>query len=262
MSVAANLPKKSFRRYREIADRIVDRIASGEYAAGARLPAERELVEEFGVSRPTLREAIIALEIMGFVAVRGGSGIYVIGSRQTVPEVDLGIGTFELLEARKTVESGVAAIAAGDATSEQLAQLRQFIEQQVKGHEEGTDLFDIADRRFHTYIAEMTGNSALLYIVEQLWNFRRDSDIWRILDERSDAHLMQARAIEDHVKIFAALEARDPDRARSAMQEHMQNNIEWRLNNALQVPAVSDSDRRTRLRLRLDQERESSPNRD
>ncbi len=262
MSATTHLPKKNFRRYREIADRIVDRIVSGEYAAGDRLPAERELVEQFAVSRPTLREAIIALEIMGYVAVRGGSGIYVVGTGQTAPEVDLGIGTFELLEARKLIESGVAAIAAGGATPEQIVQLRLHIEQQVQGQEEGSDLFDIADRRFHTHIAEMTGNSALIYIVEQLWNFRRESDIWRILDERSDAYSTRARAIEDHVKIFAALEARDPESARSAMEAHMQNNIDWRLNSALQVPAVSDADRRTRLRLRLDREREARPNRD
>lgn len=248
--------QRTFRRYRAIAEELARRIADGEYGAGERLPSERELVEELKVSRPTLREALIALEIMGYVAVRGGSGIYVTETGQPQPEVDLGIGTFELLEARKIIEADIAKIAAQTVSNEQLMELREVIEQQIKGFDQDNRVFETADRRFHVLIAEATDNSALAFVVEELWKFRRASDIWRLIDARSDVDSLRSRAIEDHIRICAALEARDPNRAFDAMHQHMQNNIDWRLSKSLHVPAVSDTDRRTQLRLRLERELE------
>lgn len=247
--------QKSIRRYRAIADQIIQRITSGVYCAGDRLPSERDLVDELGVSRPTLREAIIALEIMGYVAVRERSGIYVLGPEHAHPEVDLGIGTFELLEARRVVEADVAAIAAGNITNDQLYQLREYIDRQIKGQDEKSDLFESADRLFHTAIAEATGNGALIFMVDALWNFRRESDIWRILDQHSGVEAMRERAIDDHVKIYAALELRDPAASARAMADHIQHNIDWRLAGSLRDNPVSDADRRTQLRLRVDREK-------
>jgi len=244
--------KRNYRRYREIADKIAQRIVAGDYVAGDRLPSERDLVEQLGVSRPTLREALIALEIMGYVKVRGGSGIYVVGSQPTQPEIDLGVGTFELLEASKIIEADVAGIAAKNISGEQLVTLHSFIEHRVKGYEQDSGLFDAADREFHTLIAKATGNSALHFVVEELWKFRRESDIWLMLDERFDIQPLKARAIDDHIKIHAALEAHDADGAFHAMSAHIQYNIDWRLG---EVPAVSDTDRRTQVRLRLERER-------
>lgn len=248
--------RTKYRRYREIADLIAGRIAAGTYARGERLPSERELVEELGVSRPTLREALIALEIMGHVDVRGGSGIYVVDSDHRQPALDLGIGTFELLEARKIIEADVAAIAARYIDGDQLLKLRHLVEQQIKGLEQDSSLFEAADKGFHIFIAKISGNGALLHVVEELWKFRQESDIWRMIDERADAKSLRARAIDDHIKITAAMEAHDPGAAFESMSQHMQNNIDWRLSNLLDVPAVSDKDRRTKLRLRLARELE------
>ena len=249
--------EKKYRRYRVIADEIIGRINAGQYVPGKRLPAERELVEELQVSRPTLREALIALEIMGYIDVRGGSGIYVAERSVNKPQKDLGIGTFELLEARKIIEADIARIAAETMSAEQLRDLREIVETQIKDLEERGHFSDTVDMRFHTLIAEATGNGALLFVVEELWKFRRESDIWRLIDERSDSPSMQVRAVEDHIRICAALESRDADAAFNAMRQHMQNNIDWRLSNLLDVPAVSDKDRRTKLRLRLEKERAS-----
>ena len=224
--------KTNYRRYREIADKIAQRIAAGDYASGERLPSERDLVEQLGVSRPTLREALIALEIMGYVTVRGGSGIYVNENQPAQPEIDLGVGTFELLEARKIIEADAAAIAAKHISGEQLTTLGSFIEHQVQGYEQNSGLFDAADREFHTLIAKATGNSALHFVVEELWKFRRESDIWPMLDEHADIRPLKARAIDDHVKIHAALEARNAEVAFEAMITHIQYDIDWRLGKA------------------------------
>ncbi len=102
------------RLYRQIADQIRTLIAAGEFAAGARLPPERDLARQLGVSRPSVREALIALEVEGLVEVRIGSGIYVLGANGRAQEasVEAEAGPFELLRARYFIESECAAQAA------------------------------------------------------------------------------------------------------------------------------------------------------
>jgi len=91
--------------YQQVAGAVATAIASGRYPVGSRLPSERDLAEEFGVSRPTVREAMIALEIRGMVEARHGSGIYVMeGAEASSPALDLDIGAFELTEARRLFE--------------------------------------------------------------------------------------------------------------------------------------------------------------
>ena len=115
--------------------------------------------------------------------------------------------------------------------------------------------------RFHKLIAEATGNGALHYVVQQLWRFRKESDIWRLIDERTGVAAMQNRAVEEHVKIYAALDAQNAKAAHDAMREHIQNNIEWRLEGGLEVPAKSERDRRTKLRLLLERCSPAKPSR-
>src|SRR5689334_2005704 len=102
------------RLYRQIADQIRTLIRSGEYAAGSRLPPNRDHARQLGVSRPSVREALIALEVEGLVDVRIDSGIYVRapldGSMAAMPEALA--GPFELLRARYVIESECAALAA------------------------------------------------------------------------------------------------------------------------------------------------------
>src|SRR6202030_129567 len=101
---------------RRAADELRAPILAGQYPPGRRLPAERELAEMFNVSRPTLREAVIALELQNLVEVRVGSGVFVLdpgaAGRVRGAGPDLTIGPFELMEARKIIESETAALAA------------------------------------------------------------------------------------------------------------------------------------------------------
>src|SRR5437868_13875859 len=109
------------RLYRQIADQLRALIERGEFAVGSRLPPERDLAVQLGVSRPSVREALIALEIQGLVEVRVGAGIFVAQAERppTVP-INEGQGPFELLRARWLIEGEIAALAAREATKADL----------------------------------------------------------------------------------------------------------------------------------------------
>src|SRR5512132_3028456 len=118
------------RLYRQIAEQIRALIQSGEFRAGSRLPPERDLARELGVSRPSVREALIALEVEGLVEVRIGSGIYVLGpAKPPAPDQEQAAGPFELLRARYVVESECAALAAKSARKGQVDAIEEAFEQ-------------------------------------------------------------------------------------------------------------------------------------
>ncbi len=243
--------RPAYRRYRQVADRLAQRIVGGEIPPGARLPSERDLAAELTVSRPTLREALIALELMGYVEVRGGSGVYVRrpeGDRRTA---DIGPGAFEVLEARKIIEADVAGIAAATITPEILVELRDCVLEMLTAYEKG-DVPDDADRRFHVTIARATDNGVLLAVVEQLWAYRAQSNTFQVLEKRAGWDNLRYIAIEDHVAILKALEAHDAAAARAAMTRHITHNIDLLLDSGTETPAVSSRDRRSKLRLLID----------
>ncbi|RZM35402.1 MAG: FadR family transcriptional regulator, partial [Sphingomonas sp.] len=137
--------------YRKIVQAIMTDIADGVFQVGGRLPAERDLTERFQVSRPTIREAMIALEMKGMVEARKGSGVFVLASSSNDSEQELDIGAFEITEARRLLEGEVAAVAATEITEEQLVELRGLLAQM---DQDDTIAAEDADRRFHIAIAE------------------------------------------------------------------------------------------------------------
>ena len=165
------------RLYRQIADQLAQLIAKGEFPSGSRLPAERELAVSLGVSRTSVREAIISLEMSGLVEVRVGTGIFVTARPDTARSAsrDAGPGPFELLAARKLVEGEIAALAATVASAEDADALRKSVERL----EASTDDFvarESEDRDFHLRLAKATGNSSLELVVEGLWDQR--AEVW------------------------------------------------------------------------------------
>src|SRR5687767_15779377 len=122
---------ESRRLYRQIADQITALIERGEYGAGARLPPERDLARQLGVSRPSVREALIALEVEGYVEVRVGSGVYVLDrGASAVPEpLPADSGPFELIKARWLIEAECAALAAKAATKAQIRAMEEALDQ-------------------------------------------------------------------------------------------------------------------------------------
>ena len=148
------------RLYRQIAAQITELIASGEFPPGARLPAERDLASSLGVSRASVREAIISLEIGGLVEVRVGTGIFVTSpAAPSQATRDAGPGPFELLQARKLIEGEIAAVAATKASQPDLDLLRQSL-QRMEAHVEDFAVREASDREFHLGIAKVVGSSA------------------------------------------------------------------------------------------------------
>lgn len=210
------------RLYRQIGDQLRALIEAGEFVPGTRLPAERTLAVELGVSRPSLREALIALEVEGYVEVRMGSGIYVcepprhanLGFDLTAEEAPL-----ELIRARRIVEGEVAAAAARVGRKPQFDAVEGAIDRMQADAERGVNPLD-ADRQFHLRVAEAAGNSVLVGLVRRLFDARM-GPLFDKLDRHFETPEVWAQAIEEHRAVLRALRARDPAAARAAMRRHM-----------------------------------------
>jgi GntR family uxuAB operon transcriptional repressor len=207
------------RLYRQIADQIAQLIASGEFPPGARLPAERELATSLGVSRASVREAIISLEMGGLVEVRVGTGIFVTTpAPQSQAARDAGPGPFELLQARKLIEGEIAAVAARKASQSELDLLRQCLAR-METNVDDFAVREASDREFHLGIAKATGNGSLELVVEGLWDQR--AELWGRLQKHFHTQELARKTIRDHAAILDALVGRDPEAARAAMHRHL-----------------------------------------
>jgi len=209
------------RLYRQIADQIAALIDAGEYAPGQRLPPERDLAKQLGVSRPSVREALIALEVEGYVEVRMGSGVYVADPRGSAGAARLPAdsGPFELIRARWMIESECAALAAKEATKAQVRAIEEAVNEMESVRDRGVVPLE-ADRAFHLRIAEATGNSALALVVQTLWA-QRTGPLFLRLEHHYDTPALWTVAIKEHRDIVAAIARRDPAAARAAMRRHM-----------------------------------------
>lgn len=217
------------RLYMEVATQIESQIRSGTIKAAERLPSERDLAVRFEVSRPTIREAMIALEIAGLVEIRTGSGIYALSLNELDgAPLDDAPGPFEVLEARLLVEPEVVSLAAARISDEQLAILEQMLSVMDNSSASEKDK-EQADERFHNTIAKATGNSALETYVQWLWGLRNQSQLSSTFHQRM-RDLGVHPYVDEHRKILNALKARDPSRARLAMHVHISNAIEQDMN--------------------------------
>jgi len=209
------------RLYEQVARQVADLIGRGELKRGERLPAERDLARRLGISRPTVREAMIALEIAGLVEVRTGSGIYV-RDEAGLPQItfDAGPGAFDLLAARRMIEPEIAAAAAQAATAATVAVLDATIARlsAAQDHVASQD----PDRDFHLALARATGNGVLVGIVEGLWT-AMFSPLFNALSARTGLPDNRRMTIADHTAVRDRVAARDPDGARAAMRAHLEH---------------------------------------
>ncbi len=197
------------RLYRQIADQIRALIRSREFAAGARLPPERDLARQLGVSRPSVREALI--------------GIYVLGSRgngESGTPVQAAMGPFELLRARWIIESECAALAAKVAKRPQIAAIEEALQQMESVANDDKRQPLAGDRLFHLRIAEATGNGALVAVVKMLWE-ERMGPLFAQLEHHYDSPSQWTRAIAEHRLVLDAIGKHDVSGARAAMQGHL-----------------------------------------
>ena len=195
------------------------------------MPPERDLAKQLGVSRPSVREALIALEVEGLVEVRIGSGIYVLGPGVKADgdvgaandafrdEVHAVAGPFELMRARYTIESECAALAAKSAKRAQVTAIEEALEQMHREFEHRKQPL-AGDRLFHLRIAEATGNGALVAVVKMLWE-ERMGPLYKRLEHHYDTPGLWTAAMAEHRAVSKAIAEHDVAGARAAMQRHL-----------------------------------------
>jgi GntR family hexuronate regulon transcriptional repressor len=237
----------SLRRYQQVAAAIERAVAEGRYQPGQRLASERDLAEEFGVSRPTVRRAVIALEMRGLLEARQGSGVYVRQSSAPpapapIAPKDLDIGAFEHAEARRLFEGEVAALAATLITDEELAYLETLVVE-MNNKDATKEQSELADRQFHIAIAQATRNGAIVRIVESTWDLRYKSRLCMTMLDRA-REVRRVPLNDEHQAIVESLRTRDPKAARAAMQAHLSGLIE-----NLMLTAELEAMEQTRTRL-------------
>jgi GntR family transcriptional repressor for pyruvate dehydrogenase complex len=211
-------PADSRRLYQQIAEQIRELIRNGHFKQGTRLPPERELAQQLGVSRPSVREALIALEIAGSVEVRMGAGIYVRGTGEQATN-GLGESPLELMQARLLLEGGLVSQACARVTPDGLAVVREALGAMREAVASGRSALD-ADRRFHLAIAAMAGNSVLERLVGELFT-ERYSPMSLLLSAHADTGQTWQEALREHERILRALEQRDALAAETAMRAHL-----------------------------------------
>ncbi|MFR9749774.1 FadR/GntR family transcriptional regulator [Nocardia sp. 004] len=195
--------------------RLKDLIRSGEYAIGDRLPAELALAQQFGVSRPVVREALHACAILGLTETRTGRGTFVIAEKENAQLTFAGVRAGDLIEARQLVEVPTAGFAAQRRTEADLRNLTEILGKLALA----TDAHEWVryDGELHIAIAEASGNKMLTVMV---------ADTRRALDPQSEfLNLTQHRRADsdrEHEAIVRAIEAGAPEDARRAMTEHLE----------------------------------------
>jgi len=227
--------------YQRIALAIAASISDGRYTPGQKLPSERELADELGVSRPTIRDAMIALEFQGLVEARQGSGVYVT-TVAPVPEdsTDLEVNALEWTEARRLFEGEASALSAAMATDEQLTALERLVN--AMGQNPSDDETERLEREFHVSLALATDNAAIVAGVEELWDLRQQSPHCASMLRR--ARNAGGNFIGEHRQIMKALRERDSRGAREAIHSHLGQVIE-----SLLTLAETDALQQTRQKI-------------
>ena len=208
-----------------VAEQIIRRIASGELKPGTRLPAQRDLARMLGVGRSSVREAINALVVMGYLEPQQGRGTFI---RTELPTADPGMeklkaafsasSIFDLMEARELMECRSAALAAERADARQIRKLKSIV-QAVKFTTTEYAIFLEADLRFHAAVAEAAGNAVL-------------GELTRLVLEKVVAHHSRLKtallppayrdtSIQTAVRVVEAIEAADADGAAQWMARHL-----------------------------------------
>ncbi|MBK0000409.1 MULTISPECIES: FadR/GntR family transcriptional regulator [Erwiniaceae] len=233
------------RLYRQIADQLIKLIDNNEFPPGSRLPAERELAEQLQVSRASVREALIALEVIGLVDVKVGNGVIVKARRSNAepvmaeagrdqwhePDDELGINLdfstelppFSLLQARLLIEPEAAALAALHASDAELEAIRAAYKQNCEDNRANSHTHP-GDRLFHIRIAQASGNPAYGFIIGHLLGHRYGS-MFRMLQAHFTPSDMPNVSEHEHLAILNALEKRNAKAARQAMKLHIERVI-------------------------------------
>jgi GntR family transcriptional regulator, transcriptional repressor for pyruvate dehydrogenase complex len=223
-----------------VTERLSDRLASllegevgtGTFKPGDRLPTEAQLALRHGVSRTVVREAVHQLTSRGLLRSRQGSGVYVAAAPANQPlafdpsVLDSMAAVIQVVELRRVLEGEIAALAAERATRTQVRQIKRALLAIDEAMRQGRDGVD-EDMAFHRHVAEATGNPQFTRLLAFLEQYLREAmRVTKGNEARREDFMQQVRL--EHRAIVAAIEAREPERARRCAVEHLQRG-QWRL---------------------------------
>jgi GntR family transcriptional regulator, transcriptional repressor for pyruvate dehydrogenase complex len=217
------LPIQTERLYQQIVEQIEHRFVSGELKVGDKLPSERELAEQFGVSRIAVREAVKALREKGLVEIRPGRGTFITNGTEGVVRHSIGLlmkfeavgASPNLVEVREIMEPEIAALAATRITEEQVITMTRAVGVMDMALD-NVEVFVEADLDFHLALAQATQNPIIPILMNSIIDMLRE--------QRKRIALVDGGLIRGqyhHKKILDAVMRHDPKTARSAMQQHL-----------------------------------------
>lgn len=212
--------------YMKIVEQVRDLIKEGRLKPGDKLPPEQVLAEEFGTSRPSVREALSALEILGITESRGGKGNFIKDNfnfplyEQKFRELEEEESPFELLEARKVLETEIVGLAAKKATEEEIATIQGSFNK-MKGAVTNIPEIMEFDREFHINIAKAAHNSLLFSMMIYLTDLLKEK-LWINMKEKTwNLPGYPQKYLKEHTEILNAIKNKDSKRARNRMYDHL-----------------------------------------
>ncbi|CAH0125289.1 HTH-type transcriptional regulator LutR [Arthrobacter sp. Bi83] len=214
------------RRYLSVAQEILTAIATEKYAPNERLPAHNEIAAQFGVSRPTAREAFLALELIGAIEVRHGDGTFVRQSRVRLGGEHgspLDVPPRELIETRWAIEPVAVSLAAKRITPERIELLDNYIDEQQRVVEDPSKVaeFVTLGLRFHADLAPGCGNALLADVISQLVNTEQHP-LWALVNQQAmPAIAARQRQVDEHRAILDAVRGGDGPLSCETMQKHL-----------------------------------------
>jgi DNA-binding FadR family transcriptional regulator len=225
-------PIKQQKVYNQICKQFVDLVEHGEFKPGMKLPAERDLARHLGVSRASLREALTVLQMMGLVETISGQGTFVcnkpkISIKNYLPNA--GESPFLILQARKTIEPSIAALAAAQRSEPGLRKLEEILGSIESDHSQTQVLgnaFSEGDRRFHLEIARLSENPILINIQEMIYSLM-GQELWLALMRHTSFSTpgRWQEAGHEHQGIYEAIRTCDSQAAASRVRAHL-NRVE------------------------------------
>ncbi len=217
-----------------VAAKIIESIERGQLQEGQRLPSERTIAEEMGISRPPVREALSALQIMGVVESLTGDGTYVrsgardlLSGSKTIAMLEENESPFEVLKARMAIESVIIELAAREARAEDLLNMRRCLADMERAVEtKDFEAYFAANRRFHLAVAEASHNSVLVRVMEHLFDVE-NQPLWReVCQKHFSSYENLSFYFPQHQQMYEAIEAGDQKRARSLVYDHFHGTVD------------------------------------
>jgi GntR family transcriptional regulator, transcriptional repressor for pyruvate dehydrogenase complex len=221
-------PIKQQKVYNQICEQFIDLVERGEFKPGMKLPSERELARHLGVSRASLREALTVLQMMGMVETISGQGTFVSDKPKTFIKnylLNAGESPFLILQARKTIEPAIGALAATQCSEAGLQKLNEILGMIDSDHSKSQvlgDAFSEGDRGFHLEIARITENPILITMQEMIHSLM-GQELWLALMRRTSLSTpgRWQEAHNEHHGIFEAIQGRESHAAASRIKAHL-----------------------------------------